>query len=132
MTTQPTCAERLPEQLAGRLADFRSMVGWLGAWSQTDHHDRAATAETRAQEYPLAVEIRRTYTLRLELSTGGPADYITATVEDGELRDAKYHFADWFDHAETILTGLELEAVTAYVRAIVDLDEPELYAEQGG
>lgn len=39
--------------------------------------------------------------MRVELSTGGPADYLTCELdpEDRTVSDVVYHFADWFDHA---------------------------------
>ncbi len=53
--------------------------------------------------YALSVEMVRT--VKVLISTGGPADYLTAEVERGRYglertTDVSYHFADWFDHAE--------------------------------
>lgn len=129
-TRQATCEERLPDHLEGRLEDMRSMVGWYDAWSQTRNHLRAEAAETRLQEYPLYLGVEKTYTLKLELSTGGPADFITAIVEDGRLRDVTYHFQDWFDGATKLLTGVEREIVERYVSQLMDLDSVESYARE--
>lgn len=99
-----TCEERIAGHLAGRTEDVRSMIGWADAWAKA--RGRSATArEDRARErideYPLGISVRRI--VRVELSTGGPADYIEADIDsDGEIdpRSLTYHFADWFDHAE--------------------------------
>lgn len=53
-------------------------------------------------EYPLAVSVR--FTARIDLSTGGPGDWLEADLEKTrhgfEVQDVTYHFNDWFDHAE--------------------------------
>lgn len=121
-TRQPTCEERLPSALAGRIEDFRSMVGWVDAWSRADGRaaqDRYEQADERLREYPLAVTV--TYSVRVELSTGGPADYLVAEVDgDGCIRSIVYHFADWFDHAARVLDGDDFKAAEAYIERTID------------
>ena len=128
---QASCEERLPEHLEGRLEDMRSMTGWLDAWSKTNNSLRYDAAERRVSDYPLWVGIERKFKLKLELSTGGPADFITAEIEDGRLEDVEYHFQDWFDGASRTLTGDDLATVEDYVRRLVDLDSPQMYVEGG-
>lgn len=50
----------------------------------------------------LGVSVKVTVELRVELSTGGPGDWLTAELdlEDGTISDVRYHFAPWFDHAD--------------------------------
>jgi len=127
--TQPTCEERLPEQLAGRLEDMEKLVGWYQAWSQTPYHLRAESAERRLQEYPLNIDVRRKTIVRLELSYGGPQDYFEAEVEDGQLTDITYHFLDWFDGAERTIRGDEASTVEEFLRSVMDLDSIEAYIE---
>jgi hypothetical protein len=115
MTREATCAERIGEQMASREQDleplFRAYDGEPnvpdpdGSYTPGEFWDGqvldAETAGDRLAELPLAVTVERS--IRIELSTGGPADYVTAVIdpESGEiLRQARYHFADWFDHAE--------------------------------
>ena len=44
------------------------------------------------------------------LSTGGPADgYKIYLDQDGDITKIKYYFADWFDYAETTLSGEALD-----------------------
>lgn len=128
-TKQETCEERLPAHLASRVEDFRSMVGWADAWSRSDHSDRYETAEQRIMEYPLAVTV--SYSVRVELSTGGPADYLVAEVDgDGEVRSISYHFADWFDHAARVLDGDDFRAAEAYIAHTLDLSSLSEYIRQ--
>ena len=126
-TNQPTCAERIAEHLADRLADFAAMLGR----PDPDEPDDTSDDLPPIQEYPLGVFVERTYRIKVELSTGGPADYITADVDDdGDIVAAAYHFADWFDHAEVDLRANEdhAAALGAILRAYVDLDELDAYA----
>ncbi len=50
----------------------------------------------------LGVSAEVAVTLRVELSTGGPADFLTAELDvaDGSVSDVTYHFQDWFDGAK--------------------------------
>lgn len=114
MTAQPTCAERLPSYLASRLADLRAIL-------DRDDPDEGDDELPPMNEYGLALDVR--YAIRFELSTGGPADYITATVDGGEIESAEYHFADWFDHAERALRDDELDTVSEYLARLVDLSD---------
>lgn len=41
--------------------------------------------------------------IKIELSTGGPADFIEAFISDDELVKAVYHYQDWFDGAEMLV-----------------------------
>jgi hypothetical protein len=83
----------------------------------------------RAYEYPLGISTRTI--VRLELSTGGPADCIEYEVEPNNVEDmgagecgwqvsgrVTYHFADWFDHAERVLTGDDEAAAVDYLAMI--------------
>lgn len=128
-TRTDSCEARLPEHLASRLDDFRSMVGWLDAWAQTNHHGRQDTAQERLDNYPLAVDVR--YSVRVELSTGGPADYLVAEVDgDGEVRSIAYHFADWFDHAAKVLDGDDFTAAERYIARTLDLSSLSMYVSR--
>jgi hypothetical protein len=48
--------------------------------------------------YPLAVS---TYQLtKIELSWGGPSDFLEVKHEGADIRSITYHFQDWFDGAK--------------------------------
>lgn len=56
-------------------------------------------AGDRLTELPLGVSVKRV--LRIDLSTGGPGDWIECDLDsDGTVDAVTYHFNDWFDHAE--------------------------------
>ena len=108
---QQTCEERIADAMASR-AEYVGKLQAIGDNVSTepqafdgDYQDEQLDSDAawdRLRELPLGVSVERV--LRIELSTGGPADYITAKLERGqygwELASASYHFADWFDHAE--------------------------------
>lgn len=123
MTTEreTTCAERLPEHLAGRLEDLRAILA-------REDYDEGDDELPPINEYGLGSEVR--YSIRVELSTGGPADYVTAEVSAGEVLSARYHFADWFDHAEKRLEGNELDTVRDWLAALFDLDSLSMYVDR--
>lgn len=88
-------------------------------------------AEQRAYDLPLGVSSFRVF--RVDLSTGGPADWLevrtsgdTPVYESGgepyEVESVTYHFADWFDHAARELEGVELDIATRFVERVI----PEL------
>lgn len=54
--------------------------------------------EESLYELPLGMSKQTVY--KIELSTGGPADFINAYVNDGILDRVTYHYQDWFDGAE--------------------------------
>jgi len=166
MSKDPTCAERIAEQLSGRLELFGALDTLAGANAETDGrpdlHEIAARIEIesddldlssdrgadelreratqRRYEIPLGVSSYRVF--RVDLSTGGPGDWLEIVTsgdmpayeitrapgsqelsgEAYEIERIVYHFADWFDHAETELRGDDLATATAFVSAVI----PEL------
>lgn len=110
---EPDCAARLPQHLAGRLDDLRAIL-------DRDDPEEGDDERPGLSEYGLGSSFG--YSVRVDLSTGGPADYVTATIQDGEARDVRYHFADWYDHAERQLDGDERETVERWLGSLFDLD----------
>lgn len=112
-TRQETCADRLPEHLASRLDDFRTMTAREDPDEAPDDIDEPGPLD----EYALGASVK--YALRVDLSTGGPADYLTATVDrDGTVERITYHFADWFDHAAQDLADADFDAAEAFIEAL--------------
>lgn len=109
-----TCAERLPAHLAGRLDDLRAMLA-------RDEPPEGDDDLPGLDEYALSMDVR--YSVRIDLSTGGPADYITADLDaSGDVLNAQYHFADWFDHASKDLAYGDLETIESYIAYMIDGD----------
>lgn len=107
--TERTCAARIAAQQAGREDYLRRLYAVTDGQAETDGDGLADVdgemlseddATERLDELPLGVSL--VYTLRIDLSTGGPADYLTADLDGpgGAVQSLTYHFADWFDHAE--------------------------------
>jgi hypothetical protein len=137
---QPTCAERLPQHLASRLSDFTALTTLAQVYGEEitpelremaadqdlsdaaeSSEDLAEAAQERIYEYPLGLSTLRVH--RVELSTGGPADFLEVFVdEDGDISRIVYHFQDWFDGAERTLSGDEFTAAESFVTALI----PEL------
>lgn len=60
---------------------------------------------------------------RVELSCGGPQDYIDLFVdpEDHVIDHAIYHFLDWFDGAQRYVGGDDLENVRTMFEAYIGI-----------
>lgn len=134
-----SCEARLPAQLAGRVEDFAALTTLAQHYGEiTDEikalaesqdievsddgpdYEVSEAAQERIYEYPLGLSTYKVH--RIELSTGGPADYLEVFVDDGDIQRIVYHFADWFDHASCALTGAEFDAAEAFVLNLI----PEL------
>lgn len=105
-----SCEQRIGAHMQSRtdyLAGlFAVMDGKVSTFAE-DYPDQpeemtAEDAQERMAELGLGSSVYRV--LRVDLSTGGPADYLEAKLSEGphgwEIVSAAYHFADWFDHAE--------------------------------
>jgi hypothetical protein len=86
-----------------------------------EREERREQALEELSEYPLAVSMERV--VRVDLSTGGPADWLELFYQADESRPHRivYHFADWFDHAERTLDGDEFDAVETAWGDLIDL-----------
>ena len=136
---QQTCAERLPEQLAGRLEDFRAMFAVLDAEDMDDlSDDQISTAQNLREpdrsvslydlhdqvrdsilETPLAIETRKVH--RVLLSTGGPGDWFEVeTDESGYVWRVSYVFQDWFDVAREDLEGQDREDALRFCAEFIE------------
>ena len=97
-----TCEQRIEGYMRGRADHLAALYAVIDTDepATVDYEELdAETARERIDELPLAVAIRRT--LRITFGTGGPADYLDVELDtDGAPLSMRYHFADWFDHAE--------------------------------
>jgi hypothetical protein len=61
-------------------------------------------ASDKLDDMILSADVSVSVSIRIDLSTGGPGDYLTADLESGSsyflLDNVRYHFAPWFDHAD--------------------------------
>jgi len=120
MTKQASCEERIADQAEGRLEDMRRFLHKYQRANEVGEYDAAERLLERQQEMPLSVEKLAVY--RIELSTGGPADWFDVYMNGGEIQYIEYHFSDWFDHAERNLTGAEFDTVRDWLQSVVYLE----------
>lgn len=108
-TRDKTCEERIDEALFDREEylemAFKVIDGdYLDDEDENDKEileyiEQNDLNEDSINELPLGVE--KNTIIKIELSTGGPADYIEAFVDnDGSVYKVMYHYQDWFDGAE--------------------------------
>jgi predicted secreted protein len=152
MTSQPTCADRIEAHKTSRLRDFAALAAladsYDGATLLAALEDQAArdeleeidseTAEEIAADvvqgiadsaresiYEFPLSVSRQVVHRIDLSTGGPADWLEVFMESGDdstIDRIVYHFADWFDHAETVLDGADFDAAERFAREVLVIE----------
>ena len=121
MSQTPSCEERIEANMEERIEFIDKAMKWESAWNQSGNWQRAETARERLDNLPLAIDKRTIF--KIELSTGGPADWFEVQLDDeGYLVTIEYHFADWFDHAERELSGEEFDIVSRYIEGYLGLD----------
>jgi hypothetical protein len=91
MQEERSCEERIDEMLQQIIKDMRKV---LDAEDPIEAINEEALALTKSEVY------------RLELSWGGPQDYIDFKYdpENHEVLEITYHFLDWFDGASRKLS----------------------------
>jgi len=108
-----SCEERIDDQLRGRLEDFNRILVDSG---DDDKYDEAMDEWL---EYPLSVEGKRF--IRVELSTGGPGDWLDVHYDGGGLiTRIEYYFNDWFDGASVVLVGEDFEIAEQFCQRFID------------
>ena len=94
----PSCGERIREHFDSRNEYLEEVAEAIANGEPYDGYEDANDAWN---EFPMAITAEKITQIKIELSWGGPSDYITVDVyDDGEIKSAEYHFADWFDHAK--------------------------------
>lgn len=110
--------------------DLGSVVDVFDAWwdEAKDFLQDERDITQQMLEMPLALSTR--ISMRVELSTGGPGDWLEVGLDvDGYNRDVEfvnYHFNDWFDHAERpVSEDSPLWAAAEWYAEIVDIPGSE-------
>ena len=109
---QLSCAQRIDHQLAGREEDFDNIFEAM----DNDEEYEGQDAYDALHEYALGYEKKDM--LKIELSTGGPGDWLECYLSDNELYKVEYHFNDWFDHAQTAVD--ENSSLFRYAETVVE------------
>lgn len=109
---EKSCEARIGSHMRSREADLNTIFAAINGEDveaedleaqDIDPENVEESAQERLYELPLGISTYRV--MRIELSTGGPADWLEIKLSK-ELRygysvdRVTYHFADWFDHAE--------------------------------
>jgi len=97
-TEKKTCAELVYEKMLDRSIQIEELNDIIG-----DIESYGEKVEEAVEELNnLALEISSFKVIKILFSTGGPADWLEAKLDDdGDLLQLTYHYSDWFDHAQT-------------------------------
>lgn len=109
---QLTCAQRIDEHMLGREEDFDKIFEAM----DNDEEYEGQDAYDAMHEYALHYDKKEM--LKIQLSTGGPGDWLECYLSDNELYRVEYHFNDWFDHAQTTVD--ENSSLFRYAEAVVE------------
>ena len=89
-TKEATCEERIDAQLLALEEDVTEILRGFNS-GEDDGWEAWA-------EYPLAISQR--LVTKIELSWGGPSDFLTVEHDENHIYRVTYHFQDWFDGAK--------------------------------
>ena len=90
MTTQELkCEDRIDDYLANLEDRCKVLLA--------DYYDGEEEGFENWNNYPLAVSTRQE--TKIELSWGGPSDFLSIIHDKEEIYTVTYHFQDWFDGA---------------------------------
>jgi hypothetical protein len=100
-TDKKTCAQLVYQKMMERNEQLDEIETIISDIESTEEMISEAVEELHT--LALGHEVRRT--IKIHLSTGGPADWIEVILDldDDYIYGMNYHYADWFDHAETTI-----------------------------
>lgn len=108
-TKQASCEARIDEQLENL---EESVIHPLEHYFDGDQ-------EGEWNNYPLAVSTHKI--TKIELSWGGPSDFLEVQHEGTEILSVKYYFQDWFDGA--VRQVQEGSNVWKYCKTVIEARE---------
>lgn len=100
MDRQKTCEELIAQQLKSRDDDLAGLYAVANGEAATFEGEVMDEEEAHERLDTFALGISTYTVLRIDLSTGGPADWLEVKLDEGQVQNVTYHYADWFDHAE--------------------------------
>lgn len=117
---QASCEKRIAQHLASR---EESLAGLYASLDAEDAQGSDFYDEQREEIDNYALGITMQHSIRVDISTGGPGEWLEIPVErqrsGWEISGAVvFHFVDWFDHAER--TVPEDSALYRYAEEIVE------------
>ena len=106
-----SCESRIEGELKDRVESIGEIFSVIDTGNGTEEYEDEDSAYEALGDYPLSVGSKRIVTVLI--STGGPADWFEAVVDDGEIELITYVFQDWFDVARRELRSGTTEYETA-------------------
>jgi len=126
--TEPTCDERIDEQLADRNRSIDTLIDYVSGVDATDADDLSPEdlktlqdhgvepdadgwiagddVQRALDEWPADIDTKTIRTVTILLSGGGPQDQFELDYdEDGDLIVGRYRFLDWYDGATRRLSS---------------------------
>lgn len=102
-----TCNERIKEALESRESYLEEV------YEAIDFGEEYEDRDPRDELSEFGIGMDKVTVVKIHLSAGGPADWIEAELYEQKhgfgIQSLKYHYSDWFDHAErTIYTDSPL------------------------
>lgn len=67
------------------------------------------------------LSVRERKCFDIELSWGGPADYVRVYLENNCVSDVEYHYTDWGEHEEVRLSCKEYDTLVAWARDVFEI-----------
>jgi hypothetical protein len=99
-----SCEARIAEELKSTNTYLVNTYQEIDQASEVDDYEKREELEEAIAPYGVTV-VR---TVRLTLSGGGPASWLDVELDEtNSPAQVEYHFADWFDHAATVVTEEE-------------------------
>lgn len=115
-----SCELRIDSHLQSRNDYMLEMLAAIDDGIPFDGYEDAYDA---FHEYPLDINTRKVITV--QISTGGPGDWLEIHLYDDEnspeIYRVEYHFNDWFDHASRVLD--EKSPMYEYAERVVEMLE---------
>ena len=101
---QQSTRERMIEHLKDRMKEIK----------------KANNDEEKREEFEQGVlAISKKLHYKIELSWGGPFDWLEVIVDNKEIEDIIYHFADWHVHEEEYLNDEEFEEARQFIEPFI-------------
>jgi len=99
-TKEQTCEERIESQLANLEESVTDILkGYRGEKEGQDSDE----GFEEWNDFPLSVETRKE--TKIQLSWGGPSDFLSVVHDGTDIFTVTYHFQDWFDGASRSVDG---------------------------
>jgi len=117
---EQTCEERIDSQLSNLEESVTDILkGYYGEREGEGEDQDNESGYEAWNNFPLAVTTRQE--TKIELSWGGPSDFLTVSHNGSEVITVTYHFQDWFDGATREVS--KGSKVWEYARTVIEARE---------